>query len=179
MHIDFNVTPEANLRALIAAQNPELVISDIEFSEPTDISSEGGERNTTVTISGIVDGVYEDQTAQVTYNRRDIAGSDITVDPGEFVLEHDLKGNSEGVIAYVSQQVVQYGNGAYIDVTYDPDYDEAYGLVTFTPKDDAEWCLFGKLEVAVMFDEPPVEGRSLDTDLEDPALNGFVETPGD
>lgn len=166
MYINFDITPEANVRALVSAANVEVRMDDLLVGEPVVLTGDPSTRNTSITLTGNGTGVYGVQTRDVKYNRRAVSDSEVTTGVLTVEVPYENYGQVEVIKALVIAQCVVAGAEDYLDVAY----SEELTTVTFTPNETGALCLVGEVVVTFTISE---EVAVLSDDLSVTELNGF------
>lgn len=165
MHINFDLTPEENVRALVLAENPDARMDDILVGEATELSDDPSARNTSVTLTGNGTGVYGVQTLDVKYNRRAVSDTEVTT--GVITVEVPFDGDSEEeIIAAVVAACVTPGVESYLSSHYNMELN----TVVLSPSEAGVLCLDGEVSVAITVAE---ESAVLGDDITVTELDGF------
>lgn len=166
MYIDFSITPNENIVALVKAENPEARMGDLELGTPTELVADQSGRNTSLTLTGTVDGVYAGQALDVKYNRRQVSDTEVTTGVLTVEVPFESVHDEVAITALFIAQCVVDGAESYLQ----SDFDVSTLTVTLTPTADGALCLDGELVVTLTVAD---EVATLADDVTVTELDGF------
>lgn len=166
MYINFSITSNENIVALVNAENPEARMGDLELGTPTELVEDPSGRNTSLTLTGTVDGVYASQALDVKYNRRQVSDTEVTTGVVTVEVPFESADDEAVITALVIAQCVSDGVESYLQAAY----DGSLKTVTLTPTVDGALCLDGELVVTFTVAD---EVATLADDVTVTELDGF------